>query len=326
VSGGKGSVVVTSQDVEILYDAEYTAQINDRIRSRFPSGPRNATHASDCFYCLRKAWRKRQLPEGEREPDDELLLTFLGGLLFEDLVTEGEPQRTSAYCWTCQTVNRVLRADPNDPEPETCGVCGNRWLLFTPDYIADGVIHEVKQTRKSRRRGPADAPWWIDQLRTYFAFAQRAGWVTAPYARLVVNWMMGDYGSRRKGMKPVPPRAALDAFKIVFDPKSLEPWMEELHRRARIVEGEEVPPLTGMGEGEERSPAYEWECGSCDVGRAMECENYRWDAEGKERYGLDNLAAAQAYLTDANREDKEESDAVEAGATDKSPPGETVEG
>lgn len=272
-------------DVEIIYDAEYTAQINDRIRSRFPSGPRNATHASDCFYCLRKAWRKRQLPEDDRQPDDELLLTFLGGLLFEDLVTEGEPQRTSAYCWTCGTVNRVLRAGPNEPEPEACGVCGNRWLLFTPDYIADGIIHEVKQTRKSRRRGPADAPWWIDQLRTYFAFAKRAGWVTAPYARLVVNWMMGDYGSRRKGMKPEPPRAALDAFKIVFDPDSLEPWMEELRRRARIVEGERMPPLNGMGEGDERSPAYEWECPGCDVGEAMECPMYKWAVDGKEKTG-----------------------------------------
>jgi hypothetical protein len=123
--------------------------------------------------------------------------------------------------------------------------------------------------------------------------------------------MMGDYGSRRKGMKPVPPRAALDAFKIVFDPESLEPWVEELHRRARIVEGEEMPPLTGMGEGfaplatwtDERSPAYEWECGSCDVGQAMGCENYKWDGEGKEREA-DGAATSRADQgVDPSRED-----------------------
>lgn len=271
-------------DFEIIYDHEYTQHLNDRIRAKFrTSGMRNATHASDLFYCLRKAWWKRLHLDEEDETHVDLLLTWMLGLLFEDLVTEGEPQKASAYCWQCGVVNRILGTPPGKREVETCPECGERWLIFTPDYIVDGVVHEVKQTRKSRRRGPQDAPWWIDQLRTYFAFARVAGWSPSPYARLVACWLMGDYGSRRKGEKPRPPNAALDAFKVVFKPETLEPWMVELRRRARITEGTDVPPLTGMGGGDEQSPAYEWECPSCPMGKAGECEMYKWDEDGKEK-------------------------------------------
>ena len=173
----------------------------------------------------------------------------------------------------------------NEPEQDRCPVCRERWLVFTPDYIAGGIVHEAKETRKSRRQGPANAPWWMDQLRTYFAFAKRAGWTTAPYARLVVKWLMGDYGRKSKGMRPLPPSAAIDAFRIVFDESRLDNWLVELRRRAVITEGTEMPPLNGMGDGDEQSPAYSWECASCLVGRAAGCEMFRWGPDDKELDG-----------------------------------------
>ena len=58
---------------------------------------------------------------------------------------------------------------------------------------------------------------------------------------------------------------------------------DELVRRKGIKEGDAKPALNGMGDGDERSPAYGWECSTCPVGAAIECENYIWDADGKEK-------------------------------------------
>jgi len=77
-------------------------------------------------------------------------------------------------------------------EQEKCPVCNQRWLIMTPDYRIGGIIHEVKQTRKSRAKGPESAPWWIDQLRSYLLYARRAGWAHENWGRIVANWIMGD--------------------------------------------------------------------------------------------------------------------------------------
>lgn len=282
-------------DYEIQYDHEYTERLNQRVRDKYgSSGPRNATHASDLFFCLRKAWLKQQVllgnldvPEEDLDVGDDTILTWSGGLMFEDLVSEGELQLASTYCWTCSAVGRMPNRAPGEPEQAHCPVCQNRWLVFTPDYIADGIVHEAKETRKSRRQGPANAPWWMDQLRTYFAFAKKAGWTTAPYARIVVKWLMGDYGRKKKGLRPLPPSAALDAFRVVFDEERLPEWLVELRRRAVITEGFMMPPLNGMGGGDEQSPAYNWECSSCLVGKAAGCEMYKWDDDDKEITGVE---------------------------------------
>ena len=277
-------------DYEIQYDHEYTEYLNQRVRDKYgSSGPRNATHASDLFFCLYKAWLKQQVlkgnlvvPDGALDEGEDTILTWSGGLMFEDLVSEGELQAASTYCWTCGAVGRMPNRAPGEPEQAHCPVCGARWLVFTPDYIADGIVHEAKETRKSRRQGPANAPWWMDQLRTYFAFAKKAGWTTAPYGRLVVKWLMGDYGRKTKGLRPLPPSAALDAFRVVFNEETLPDWLVELRRRAVIVEGKEQPPLNGMGGGDEQSPAYDWECNSCLVGKAAKCPMYKWNDDDTE--------------------------------------------
>ncbi len=285
-------------DYEIQFDHDYTEYLNQRVRDRYgSSGPRNATHASDLFFCLRKAWLKQQVlqgnldvPEEDLDVGDDTILTWSGGLMFEDLVSEGQLQLASTYCWTCGAVGQMPNKAPGEPEKAHCPVCRNRWLVFTPDYIVDGIVHEAKETRKSRRQGPANAPWWMDQLRTYFAFAKKAGWTTAPYARLVVKWLMGDYGRKKKGLRPLPPSAALDAFRVVFDEETLPAWLVELRRRAVITEGSDMPPLNGMG-GEDQqapeSPAYNWECSSCLVGKAAGCEMYVWDDDDKEITGVE---------------------------------------
>ncbi|KKN55481.1 hypothetical protein LCGC14_0581560, partial [marine sediment metagenome] len=226
------------------------------------------------------------------------------------LVSEGERQAASTYCWKCQAVGSMPARIRGEKEAATCPVCDERWLVFTPDYIVDGIIHEAKETRKSRKNGPESAPWWIDQLRTYFAFAKLAHWTTAPYARIVAKWLMGDYGSRKKGWKPKPPQAALDAYRVVFNPDRLPDWIKELHRRKMITEGSEMPPLTGMEEGA-RSPAYTWECSSCQVGALIDCENYIWDADGKEKNTEVEVAkvkskADKQYITQAEHIAKDE--------------------
>ena len=264
--------MASEPDFTIIRDDAHTEALNEKIRAKFgPSQRRDAVHASDLFYCLRKAHAKRRLPEGA-DPSDDTLLTWLEGLMFEDLVSTGDKQRAAAYCFHCRTVSRVTRpvTDRVLPEPVTCPVCATPWLMFTPDYIDDqGIIHEVKQTRKSQRRGPEDAPWWVEQVKTYLLFARRAHWTQAPYARLVVNWIMGDYGSKRKGERPRPPQSALESFLVVFREGFEDEWESELLRRQQVVLADEQPPLTGMGEwmgGCPQSPAYEWECSSCPVG------------------------------------------------------------
>ena len=272
-----------TDDYTIEFDYEYTDALNQKVREKYgSSGPRNATHASALLFCLKKEWLKQRENAPEEEISDQTLLTWSGGLMFEDLVSEGEQQTASAYCWICNAVAKLPNKKPGEQERDTCNVCGNRWLVFTPDYIVDGIIHEVKETRKSRKQGPGGAPWWIDQLRTYYAFAKLAGWTTAPYARIVVKWLMGDYSRAKKGYRPTPPQSSLDAFKIIFNPERLDGWIVELKRRAGITEGKEMPMLNGMGGGDELSPQYAWECSSCMVGKLANCENYVWDENDRD--------------------------------------------
>ncbi len=272
-------------DHEIIFDTEYTQALNDKVRGRFgPNRPRNATHVSDLFFCLKKAYGKRKaLEAGEEEwqPDEETLLTWMGGLQFEELISEGEKQSVLAYCFKCKAVSSP-QYTPTGEEPAHCVVCGERHLLMTPDYIVDGVIHEAKQTRKSRRRGVEAAPWWIEQLRSYVFLFRRAGQSASPYGRLVVNWLMGDYGRKKKGLIPLPPRAALDAYKVVFKEGFEDEWEGELRRRKDIVEGEEMPPLSWATPDDMDSPVYDWECSSCPVGLPLGCELYIWDKDGVE--------------------------------------------
>ena len=269
------------KDYTIIYDSAYTEQLNAKVRDQYgPKHDRSGVHATDLLYCLRKAWGKRRVPSADQpELDDETILTWSGGLMFEDLISEGKRQKMAAYCFTCRTVSRVVPPVRGGTEPTHCSLCGNWWLLFTPDYIADDMIHEVKQTRKSRRRGPEDAQWWMDQLRTYTLFANKAGWTGQYIARVVVNWIMGDYGRKKKGLRPLPPKSALDAYLVVFKKGFEAAWESELLRRMTIVLNEGMPVLTGMGEefgADGISPAYEWECPTCPVGKALGCERWLW--------------------------------------------------
>jgi len=271
-----------TDDYTIEFDYDYTDYLNQRVRDKYgSSGLRNATHASDLFFCLRKAWLKHQDDIPDEGIDDRTILTWAGGLMFEDLVSEGQLQAASAYCWGCGAVSSMPNKAPDERERDRCPVCFQRWLVFTPDYIVDGIVHEVKETRKSSKNGPAGAPWWIDQLRTYFVFAKSAGWTTAPYARIVAKWLMGDYSRAKKGEKPKPPQASLEAFRIIFDEERLGDWMTELHRRQVVVDGPDMPPLNGMSLEPTLSPQYEWECSSCMVGKAAGCAMYIWDDDGK---------------------------------------------
>ena len=62
-----------------------------------------------------------------------------------------------------------------------------------------------------------------------------------------------------------------------------------------------MPPLTGMGEGDERTPAYDWECSSCPVGKAIGCEMWVWDDNDKEIGGGNgNNNSANGPTTEAN--------------------------
>ena len=285
-------------DFTIVRDDAHTEQLNAKVRAKFgPRQKRDAVHASDLFYCLRKAHATRRLSESQlMEVSDDTLLTWLEGLMFEDLVSTGEKQKAAAYCFHCRTVSRIVPpvSGPADVEPINCSACGKPWLMFTPDYIdAQGIIHEVKQTRKSQRRGPEDAPWWIEQLATYLLFGRLAGWTTLPYARLVTNWIMGDYGNKKKGTRPRPPQSMLDSYLVIFREGFEARWESELLRRMAVVLNDEQPPLTGMGEaagGSPRTPVYSWECATCKVGLAINCERYLWTEEGIEIGGPSDAA------------------------------------
>ena len=167
------------EHVEIAVDHDYTATLQTRLREQYASGiERTATHLSGLLMCLLKEWGKLHLPrsewrkEGASEEDDPIL-TWSQGLQFEALVAEGVKQIPFAYCFECRAVSSpgiVTNRDGNRSEAERCPVCNQRWLLATPDWLVEGRIHEAKQTRKSARKGPQDAPWWIEQLVSYLIF------------------------------------------------------------------------------------------------------------------------------------------------------------
>ena len=272
------------EHVEITFDHEYTEKLHNKVAAKFGSDkPRNATHASDLYTCLLKAWLKKHIPREEWLGEDDPLLMWGQGLMFEDLVSEGDRQKPMAYCFKCVAVSSPSR-DVNGMEQDVCPVCNTRWLIGTPDYKVDGVIHEAKQTKKSQRRGPSDAPWWIEQLATYILFQRRATPSDPPtWGRIVANWLMGDYGDKRKGFRPRPPTSALDAFRVTFLDDAFWPeWESELARRKGIVEGDERPLLSFPGDVLVDSPRFSWECSSCQVGKVGGCPNWVWDDAGRE--------------------------------------------
>jgi hypothetical protein len=287
---------------EILPDEEYTLQINDKVAASFPSNSniRNATHLSDLYTCLLKAWGKRQIPEAEwvghgEDEDGDPLLQWNQGLQFEALVSEGSKQRVAAYCFKCRAVSYPIRNTDGSEQAE-CPVCNNRWLHGTPDYEVDGIIHEAKQTRKSQRAGPANAEWWIEQLAGYLLY-QRKAQQGQSWGRLVVNWLMGDYGSRKKGVRPRPPRSSINAYRIDFSAMTDENWNEwegELLRRQQVVDGPDRPELSFPGSDSIDSPRYGWECPSCPVGKPLECTNWVWNDDDTEKSSekevVDNVA------------------------------------
>ena len=287
-------------EYEIQYDSEYKEELDAKIRARFGSSKsRPATHVSDLLTCLRKAWAKKRFEQQGVEAEDvtiKTLTTWMGGLQFEDFVTDGEQQVPITYCFTCKAVSRQL----TEEESATCPVCGDRWLIGTPDSIKDGIPTEVKQTRKSQRRGPEDAPWWAEQLASYLLFANKAGWSKSDWARLTVNWLMGDYGSRKKGEQPRPPQSDVDPFKVVFKGEWKLEWEAELKRRKEIVEGEEMPDLSAENPlGDNRAPAYSWECSSCPVGLDLDgegtrCESFIWTEDGQEVGIRDEVRAEES--------------------------------
>lgn len=292
------------EDAIVTHDDDYTAELNRRVREQVGSKhKRSATHVSDILMCLRKGWgRLHVAEEDQKQVDDDTLLTWAGGLQFEKLVSIGDIQDSMAYCSKCHAVGNAGLSDDGTAERECCPVCGTRYLIITPDYVVDGILHEVKQTRKSSKQGPEGAPWWIDQLRSYKLFKEISG-VDTPYSVLVANWLMGDYGSRKKGEQPRPPRSQLDAYQVRFEEPSgagLEDyWLPELMRRKAIVEGPEMPPLNGMGDGDELSPAYDWECSSCSVGLALKCPMYIWDENGNVVEPLDKQVIEEVQLENA---------------------------
>lgn len=278
----------------VKIDEEYTALLNQRVRERFGStAPRAATHLSGLLFCLLKEWGNLHLtPEqlasiGELE--DETLMTWTGGLQFEDLISEGTRQPAHVYCHKCKTVSSPPISIGPEKELANCQVCGKRVIYYTPDYIVDGMIHEAKQTRKSQRKGVEDAPWWIEQIAGYILFEKMAGRIKEDTARMVINWLMGTYGSRKKGQKPIPPRSALEAHRVEFedDEKQWDGWLAELIRRKKIVEGPERPALDFID-----SPRYpQFECASCQVGPLIECPAYIWDEEGNETHPFGKFLA-----------------------------------
>ena len=94
--------------VEITFDHEYTEKLHAKVRRRFGSTlVRNATHASDLYGCLLKAWLKKRIPREDwlDGGNDDPLLTWGQGLMFEDLVSEGDRQSPLAYCFKCSAVS-----------------------------------------------------------------------------------------------------------------------------------------------------------------------------------------------------------------------------
>jgi len=168
------------------------------------------------------------------------------------------------------------------PETEHCFYCGERWLIGTPDYIArdssgQEVIHEVKETRKSSKHGPPI--WWIEQLATYLAFEKaRGNMADTNYGRFVVRWLMGDYGRKGKGLRPLPTRASLESIRVTFPDDYHTAWLDELSRRKDQVVGKDEPPLDWQD-----SPRYGWECASCPVGKAIDCPQWIWGDDDRVR-------------------------------------------
>lgn len=290
-------------------DEEYTALLNSRIRERFGStAPRTATHLSGLLFCLLKEWANLHLTPEQLatidDTEDETLLTWTGGLQFEDLISEGERQPAHVYCPKCRGVSSPPIPGPKGEEQELCQVCGKRILYYTPDFIVNGMIHEAKQTRKSQRRGVEDAPWWIEQIAGYILFEKMAGRVSEETARMVINWLMGTYGSRKKGLKPIPPRSALEAHRVKFeeDKKQWDTWLAEIMRRKKKAEGPEQPELDFID-----SPRYpQFECASCQVGPLVKCPAYIWDEEGKETYPYGQFVGP----SDVEKKEKKDAEAT----------------
>ena len=202
------------------YDYEETKRLNEKVRQRAGVGkPRPATHVSDLLFCLKKANAKKKLGKDYvEEIHDDTVLTWVGGLQFEELVSDGSKQSVMSYCRTCDAVG-----GSSAPEQPNCPVCGERWLIGTPDYIYQDIVHEVKQTRKSRKAAPNT--YWIEQLASYILFEDIAGRKRAPYGRIVQNNLMGDYGKKRKDGPSTPPRSTLDVKRIVLtDPNWKAKW------------------------------------------------------------------------------------------------------
>lgn len=299
--------------MEITYDKEYTEELNRLlIGPDKPVVKRIGTHVTDLTGpCLRQSWGKHHVPQEEWLQDDEdgPMVMWEQGLQFERVVGGGDKQVPKAYCPYCHVVSTVpiptILSDGSLEEVAKCTICHTRWIIGTPDFyrVVDGkrIIHEAKQTRKSQRQGPEGAPWWIEQLKSYVLFDRVANPDAPNWGRLPINWLMGNWGSRKKGKRPRPPRSAVEGFRVTFDDTEWPLWKDELLRRKAIVEGKEMPPLNGMGEGDERSPAYDWACPSCPVGKAMGCEMWKWDDNDNEIIvgGVqDDLQTDEQGLTD----------------------------
>jgi hypothetical protein len=291
-----------AKDCSITLDVAYTERLNQKVRARYGGdAKRAATHQSDLLSCLRKAWGKRVVPVEDwlaLDHQDDPVLTWAQGIWWEDFAGGGQEQKREAFCFKCQAVSKVIIL-PGKQEQTNCPVCGERWLLATPDFIEDDLIHEAKQTKKSQRAGPVDAPWWIEQLAGYIMIARKRGGSAAimQQGRLAVNWLMGTYGDKRKGKRPKPPQSIIEGFLVKF-PESDDWWREwelELQRRKSIIEGDDMPPLSFPGSSILDSPKYDWECAGCPVGRALGCENFIWDDD-------DNLIVADIGADDGTND------------------------
>lgn len=280
------------QFYEVELDEEYTEKLNAQVMRRFGSGGvRPATHVSDLLYCLKKAHQQKKYPQFVEAPSKNTILTWAMGLIFEDTVAEGQIQERVAFCFKCDSAFRInsdnqlivpahicpwntgegIVSLSEGKEHVFCPVCehqtGERLLIGTADYIFEDMCHEVKQTRKSRRQGVEGADWWIEQLITYIWLHQELTGSETANGRIVTNWLMGSYDRAKKGEKPKPPAAALDAFRVTFPQEAIDAWKVEIKRRKDIAEGEEVPEAKSL---------YPFECSGCSVGRAVACEGYVW--------------------------------------------------
>ena len=267
---------------KVELDEEYTEKLNKQVMRRFGSGGvRPATHVSDTLYCLRKAHQQKKYPQFVEAPSSNTILTWALGLIFEDTVAEGQTQERVAFCFKCDCAywinndgqlleGAIIHELPEEGEHVSCRVCGSRFLVGTADYIYEDICHEVKQTRKSRRQGVEGANWWIEQLITYVWLHRTLTGSETKDGRIITNWLMGSYDRAKKGEKPRPPNAALDAFRLSFSEEALDKWKIEIKRRKDIVEGEETPAAL---------PLYPFECSGCSIGKATACEGYIWKME-----------------------------------------------